>query len=201
MLDSIREELNVKEVDLVLDDSHFVSYTIKPNFRVLGKKVGKQMKEVQDLLSQFDSKQIEKCSAQGGCILKTTQGEIHLDMNDVVIERSVREGIQAESDGHFTVAFDMKLTPELEKEGLAREIVNKLNTMRRELDLDVSDRIQVVIEIDQKAKAMLEEWLVYIVEETLATSLQFALAPTGQEWDVNGFLARISIEKDQSYGR
>ena len=201
VLEAIREELNVKQIDLVLDDSEFVSHTIKPNFRVLGKKVGKNMKEVQELLAKFDASKIAQCVSNGGCTLTTSQGDIVLDMNDVVIDRVVKEGIQAESDGRFTIAFDVRMTPELEQEGLSREMVNKLNTMRRELGLDVTDRIQVVIEIDPKAKAMLEAWVLHIAEETLATSLIFAEAPSGQEWDVNGFLARITIEKDVHFSK
>ena len=105
----------------------------------------------------------------------------------------------AESDGLFTVALETSITDDLAREGLAREVVNKLNTMRREEDLHVSDRIRVVLDIDEKAQKMLEEWLLYIAEETLATSLLFGKAPAGQEWDMNGFLARIALEKDEEF--
>ena len=200
VLEAIREELNVKEVDLVLEDRDLVSCSIKPNFKVLGKRVGKQMKEIQSLLLDCTHAQIEDCIAKGGMTLHTSEGTIELGMDDLVVERKVKEGIQAQSDGFFTVAFDMRLTKELEQEGLAREMVNKINTMRRELDLEVTDRVRVVVEIDEKAKCLLETWLVHIAEETLATSLIFDKAPAGQEWDLNGYNARICIEKDSSFG-
>lgn len=199
VFDAIREELNVKEVELVLDDAQFVSYSVKPNFRVLGKKVGKLMPQVKELLSQLDAQSLEKFASTGTYDLMTSEGVFSLDNRDVVIERKVKEGIMAQSDGLFTVALDMNMTHELACEGLAREFVNKLNTMRRELDLDVSDRICVVIDVDHKAQEMLQKWLVHIAEETLATSLLFGSAPQGQEWEMNGFIARIFLTKDILY--
>ena len=199
VLETVRDELNVKQVELVFDDSPFVTYTIKPNFRILGKKVGKQMREVQESIGMLGKPAIEQLSMQGFYELMTKEGPLRLEKEDVVLERKVKEGILAESDGLFTVALETNITEELAREGLSREVVNKLNTMRREEDLDVSDRIRVVLDIEEKAQTMLEEWLLYIAEETLATSLLFGKAPAGQEWDMNGFPARITIEKDEEF--
>jgi isoleucyl-tRNA synthetase len=199
VLETVRDELNVKQIELVFDDSHFVTYTIKPNFRTLGKKVGPRMKEVQEKLMKLGPSAIEHFASKGSYELQTSEGLLLIEKEDVVIERKVKEGILAQSDGLFTVAFDTIITEELAQEGLAREVVNKLNTMRREQDLDVSDRIRVLLDIDEKAQKMLESWLVYVAEETLATSLLFSKAPSGQEWDMNGFPAHITIEKDTQF--
>ncbi|MEM6772751.1 MAG: DUF5915 domain-containing protein, partial [Bacteroidota bacterium] len=140
--DIIKGEVNLKEVEFLTDDD-FLKKTIKPNFRVLGKKVGKRMKDVAKLIG-----------VQGDAVIKgiETSGEASLDLDgdtiilvpeDVLITTEDIPGWKVASDGDLTVALDVTVTPELAKEGLARELVNRIQNMRKDLDFEVTDRIKV----------------------------------------------------------
>ncbi len=190
----IAEELNVKQIDLHSEDPLFVQVTILPNFRVLGKKVGKQMPYLQKVIQGFQKKEIHTL-LQGGSLLIPIEGEkMELLPEDVTIQRSVKEGMAAAHDHEIVVVLETQLTPELLLEGLAREIVNKLNTMRREARLHVSDRIVVTIETTDRVKSCFEKYYEYITGEILATKIIFAPCD-GEKWDLNGEEAKIEINK------
>lgn len=190
----IAEELNVKEVFFSCDEERYVSLEAKPNFRALGKKVGKKMKGVQEAIAALDRQQ-RAALRQGSSIDIVVEGEyIAITPEDVAIERRVRDGLIAANEGHITVALDMALTEELLIEGLAREIVNKVNTMRREGGLAVTDRIRLFIDSSDKVRCCLALHGDYIREEVLAVSIDFSDHPSASCWDLNGEQARIAIE-------
>lgn len=190
----IAEELNVKQVVFVESEEEFVTYAIKPNFKTLGKKVGALMPVVQTAILSMPQSQV-KALLQGETVdLRTTQGPVPLVMGDVLIEKVVKEGLVAAHEQGITLALDTTLTPELIIEGLAREIRNKINTMRRDAGLAVVDRIDVVIAGDaavQEAYKLHEE---AIKNDILAVSVTFA-PNEGTAWDLNDHSVTIHIAK------
>lgn len=192
----IADELNVKEVYLVGDDSQLVELSIKPNFRVLGKKVGKLMKQVQQAIEGLDQKALEVVLEGKPLQLTVEEQAIEITPEDVEITRKVHDGLIANTNGTVTVALDTQLTDELISEGIAREIVNKINTMRRETGLEVTDRIQVVMETTPKVQQSFEKYKDYIEGEVLATSFIFGSTSEGKEWDINDERTIISVVKD-----
>lgn len=195
----IAEELNVKEVFFSSDEERYVSLEAKPNFRALGKKVGKKMKGVQKAIASLDRVQ-RACLRQGNSIdIVVEQESITITSEDVAVERRVREGLIAANEGHITVALEVALTEELIIEGLAREIVNKVNTMRREAGLAVTDRIHLFIDSSEKVRSCFSLHGDYIREEVLATAIDFLAHPSASYWDLNGEQASIAIVAQKDY--
>ncbi|MGD2168713.1 MAG: isoleucine--tRNA ligase [Chlamydiota bacterium] len=190
----ITDELNVKNIELHSDETKFVQRTAKPNFRVLGKKVGKLMPQMQKMVQGFESSQLDLLE-QGGTIQVELNGEsIDLSPEDIFVERKIAEGIVAANDTDIAVVLETSLTDELKKEGLAREIVNKINTMRRELGFAVTDRVSLKIESSDFVKNTYQEYKKYIDNEVLAVECHF-IPNQGTEWDLNGEKAFIEISK------
>lgn len=192
----IAEELNVKEVIFSNDENEFVRLKCKPNFRILGKKVGKFMPLVQKHIEGLDQHALKKLQ-QGGSIELTVEGHSFLiTPDDVQVEREVHSTLIAANQGEITLAIDTQLTEDLMCEGLAREIVNKVNTMRREANLNVTDRIILRMDCNERVRRSFELYKDYICHEVLALETQ--IGPTqGTEWDLNGESAIISIEKSK----
>jgi isoleucyl-tRNA synthetase len=190
----IAEELNVKEVEFHQDETEFVALIAKPNFRVLGKKVGKLMTAVQKAIAGFDQTQL-KVLMSGRNIEIRLEGEmIVLTPEDVSVERKVHEGTIALTVQDITVALDTVLNEELLLEGLARELVNKVNTMRREQGYAVTDRIVIQIQTSDRVKEAFNLHRQYICHEVLAEEVHFDRSGD-TEWDLNGEQASISLLK------
>ena len=188
----IAEELNVKEIAFEQDEAKFVSLKAKPNFRLLGKKVGKLMPKVQQAVDRFDQKQLHSLMEDKTLSIEVDGVSIVLTPEDVQVERQVREGLIAANEGHITIGLETALTEELLMEGLAREIINKINTMRREQGLAVTDRINVVMETTERVKSSYSLYANMIRQEVLALDFRFAPCE-GTEWDLNGEPAKISL--------
>jgi isoleucyl-tRNA synthetase len=190
----IADELNVKEIELHSDEAKFVQWTVKPNFPILGKKIGKLIPLAQKVMQGFDRKQIQTL-ASGGVLPVEIGGEkVELESKDVQIERKVKEGLAAGNEGELTVALDTALNEELLEEGLAREIVNRINSMRRERNFEVVDRIQIIIQTTPRVQACFERYRDYIAHEVLATDIRFEKC-AGVVCDLNGEEASILIDK------
>lgn len=188
----IAEELNVKEVRFFEDETLFVSYQAKPNFRGLGKKVGKKIPAAQKKIAELPLASIMKLF-EGESLVIDLEGEsFTLVSEDVEVTRTVKPGLVADNKGEITIALDLTLSEPLILEGLAREIVNKVNTMRRESGFSVTDRIQLKLHstpLVQKALSEHQEW---IAGEVLAKTIEWQ-ENEGQEWDLNGELARLQV--------
>jgi isoleucyl-tRNA synthetase len=190
----IADELNVKEVEFHSDEAKFVQWLAKPNFPVLGKKIGKLIPLAKEAMQGFDRRQIQTLAA-GGTVKVEIGGElVELEPSDVQIERKVKEGLAAGNEGELTVALDTALNEELLEEGLARELVNKINTMRREMEFDVVDRIRIVLQTTPRVTACFAKYRDYICHEVLAVDVQFDSCE-GTPWDLNGEETIISIQK------
>ncbi len=195
----IAEELNVKELVFHSDEKKFLSLRVKPNFRVLGKKVGKLLPQVQQVLEKLSLPQIKALQRQEPLVVQVGGENISLSHEDIVIEREIKESMAAASDDQIALALEIHLTEELKEEGLAREIVNKINTMRRDLDFLVTDRIHVVMDTSGLVKKCYEKYKNYIQNEVLALSVDFT-STSGEEWDLNGERAIVSIRKASEKG-
>ncbi len=190
----LADETNVKQVEFSDREEDVVHIQPKPNFRILGKKVGKRMKEAQEVISKLTPEQIK--DVQAGKTI--TVQDFTFDPEDVEVQRVVREGMVAQNEGNLTIALDTHLTPELIEEGFVREVVNKINTVRRDLGLKVTDRITVVLGSTEPVYTAIKANKPYIMQEVLATSFELGEAK-GEEWDLNGEMAKIEVVKDASY--
>lgn len=188
----IADELNVKEVRFAQDETEFVRLIAKPNFRELGKKVGKRMKAVQAAIQNLDQSKLEQL-LQGASVVLDIEGEpLEITPQGVQVEREVRAGSVAANAGVVTIALETELTEELLMEGLAREIVNKVNTMRREAGFAVSDRIRLKVDSTERVGKCLRQFEAMICGEVLA--VEISLGPCeGVEWDLNGEPSRIAV--------
>ncbi len=190
----IAEELNVKEVVFGTNEDEFVRLLAKPNFRILGKKVGKRMKAAQSVIESMPQEQLEQLMEGQNVTVQIEGEQFMLAPEDVQVERQVREGLVAANEGPITIALNIKLNEDLLLEGLAREIVNKVSTMRREADFAVTDRIIVTMETTDRVKACFEKYKDYICKEILAVEVNFG-STDGIEWDLNGEPAKINLKR------
>jgi isoleucyl-tRNA synthetase len=191
----IADELNVKEIVYSKDESKFVEISVKPHFPVLGKKVGKLMPLVKQKIESLSIEKVQKLLSKESIDINVEGETIIIGPEDVTVERKVRGAIVALVEGDLTIALDTTLTDALMQEGMARELVNKINTMRRNLEFDVVDRIHLVIETSETVKECFYAYEEYIMGEVLATRAQFSSCPHGSGWDINGHQAIIHIEK------
>lgn len=190
----IADELNVKSIEFHEDESAFVQWFAKPNFPVLGKKIGKLMPLAQQAIARFDRRQIQRLADGHAVAIEIGGNTIDLIDADVHIERKIKEGIVAGNEGELTVALDTALSEELLMEGLAREIVNKINTMRRELGFEVTDRIHIAIQTTPRVKECFRLFGDYIRGEVLALDIKFEPCG-GTPWDLNGEETVIDLKK------
>lgn len=190
----IADELNVKHVTFSSNEQDFVSLKAKPNFRVLGKKVGKLMPLAQKAIEKFSQTELNELLNNRPVVIHLEGHPVTLTTEDVQVERAVHEGIIAANQGTITIALDTKLNEELLLEGLAREIVNKVNTMRREADFSVTDRIKISMQTTERVIACFARYKDYIWHEVLAVEVQFGSCE-GTEWDLNGEPTTIAISR------
>lgn len=192
--DLIENELNVKTVAFQNNEAKFVDLSAKANFRVLGKKVGKLMPKVQKEIQSLDLDLIKKLEKGHSVEIKVEGEVIELTSEDVQVHRQVKEGLVASNEGDVTIALDTKLNDDLELEGLAREIVNKVNTMRRELNFDVTDRVRITFSTTDRVEKSYQIHQEYIDREVLAIEVNFEPCE-GASWDLNGEETVISLER------
>lgn len=190
----IADELNVKEVELHSDEAKFVQWHAKPNFPVLGKKIGKLIPLAQKTMQGFDRKQIQTLAAGRSLKVEIGGEAVELEPGDVQIERKVKEGIAAGNEGELTVALDTALNEELLEEGLARELINKINTMRREMGFEVTDRVRITMQTTPRVETSFKKYRDFISHEVLAVDVQFGSCE-GTPWELNGEETYISIHK------
>jgi isoleucyl-tRNA synthetase len=170
--DVIAEELNVKEVHLAAERGAYVHHEVKPNFRVLGKKLGARMKAVQAALTTADGDALATELEGKGYVELPIDGEtVRLGAEDLEVRLVEKAGLATAADRELLVALDTELTPELLAEGLAREVVNRVQTARKEADLDYADRIRVRYAAGGPLAAAIATHREYIAGETLALSL------------------------------
>jgi isoleucyl-tRNA synthetase len=170
MAELIREELNVKRVEISRDEQELVEISVKANFRLLGKRFGPRMKEAAAQIESWGA--AELAMLEHGEMLQVLGEEIRLE--DLAVQRREREGLRVITERGFTVALDAELTPGLLREGLARELINRVQNLRKESGLAVSDRIHLTVAPGPQLRAALAEHGEWIARETLAEALSLS---------------------------
>ena len=192
------DELNVKNVIFVKDSSALTSYKLKPQLKTLGPKFGKLLGKIREALANADGSAAVAAFERGEDLKLTVDGqEISLGRDDVLTEPVQKEGLATQSAGSITVALDTQLNDELIQEGYAREVVSKLQTMRKDAGLEVTDHILVSFSADDALKAALNKYSDMISQSVLADSFTCDTAipdAVSQEWDINDKAATLSIK-------
>jgi isoleucyl-tRNA synthetase len=188
----IMDELNVKDVLFEGKEEEFVTLLPKPNFRILGKKVGKLMNAAHKAIGQLSQRELNTLLKGNSLDIELEGQLISLAPEDVGVERCAKTGLIALTSGAITVALDTMLTDELILEGYARELINKINTMRRDNGYAVTDRIVVALKTTDKVKAALHAHRDYVMREVLCTQMHLE-CEEGTLWDINGEPTTIAI--------
>lgn len=195
----ILEEVNVKEIQFVDDDSGIVHKTAKPNYPLLGKKLGPNMKAVAGQVQSFSTDQISEFERLGQVTVRLDDGtQIVLVEKEIEIIRTGLEGWQVESEAGLSVAVDTELSEELQKEGLAREFVNRVQNMRKEANFEVTDRILTGVQANEKLAAAISYMAEYIQQETLSESLEqeeLKVSDYVKTWEIGDEECIISIRR------
>ncbi len=193
------DELNVKKVVFTDDARAFTTYNLKPQMRTLGPKYGKLLGRIGQHLKELDGNEVVDAFSRGETVTFTLDGtEVVLAKDDVLTEATQKPGFSAQMEGEVTVVLDCNLTPELIAEGYQREMVSKLQNMRKDAGFEVSDRIEVTYEAGDELAAAIEAGRDFIMQSVLATTFARSAAPEGavsQEWDLNGKKAVLSVRK------
>ena len=198
-IEIIEDELNVKSVEFTEDVSAFTSYTFKPQLRTVGPKYGKYLKQIQQTLASLDGNQaMAKLKAEGALKLDNISDEVVLCEEDLLISMAQKEGYVSDSEGGVTVVLDTNLTPELIEEGMVREIISKLQTMRKEADFEVTDRIHVTYSGSDKVGEIFEKYGENIKTVVLADTVTEGTTDGYQkEWKINGETVLLGVQKAQ----
>ena len=196
-VDIIADELNVKEVEFTDDVSHYTTYKFKPQLRTVGPKYGKYLGQIKAVLAELDGhKAMEELNSTGSLKLDSISDEVVLSKEDLLIEMTQMEGYVTQSDNNITVVLDTNLTPELIEEGFVREIISKIQTMRKDAGFEVMDHIAVTYEADEKLSNVFEKFGDEIKTEVLAVSIKSGeLKGYEKDWKINGEAVKLVVEK------
>ncbi len=196
--EQIREELNVKEVELLDQYAELVSYALRPNLPLLGKKFGKAVPQVRAALNAADASEIARAVRDGKQfeVVAPTGERFELGPDEVLVDAQSPEGYAAQEEAGYLVAFDTTLTRELTLEGLARDLVRGIQDGRKKAGFEVQDRITLHLALEGDARAAAEAWQEYLMSETLAETLVFGEA-SGFRAEVEGGAAYLErLEAD-----
>ena len=194
----ILNEVNIKDMDLIRDTTGLITKRIKPNFKTLGPRYGKYMKQIAAMTAQFSQEKIAEIEASTEIVLDMGAEQITVTPADFEIMSEDMPGWLVTSEGKLTVALDITLTDELQKEGVARELVNRIQNIRKDSGLEVTDKIEVEIEDIEAVHAAVADFASYIGGQTLAVSVKTSAAPQGEfvvDSDVNEVPLKIAIKR------
>ena len=197
MADLILGEVNVKSIKFVTDEDGVLVKRVKPDFKKLGPKHGKNMKAVAAALTSLSQPEITRLEREGTVKLNLNGAEVEVESSDVEIISEDIPGWQVANDGSLTVALDVTLTDELRKEGIARDIVNRVQNIRKGRDYDIVDKIKLTFEPNEVTDEAIKDFADYISRQVLASSLTFGEIPEGsqvEELDLDGVKVRTVVE-------
>lgn len=195
MEEIIRDELNVKDVIFRENEEELVEYKAKPNFRVLGKRLGKDMKEAAVRIGDLSMEEIQ--SILDGAILSLDIGPITLDidLSCVEVQRMEKENLKILNEGSLTVALDPEITQELYQEGIVRDIVRSVQNLRKERGLNVTDRIELFVAGPDSVRAAVDTYQDHLTEETLADSWDWKMKESSIEVECGNETCNIDLQK------
>ena len=192
----IAEELNLKEVEFTDSVRDFTTYTFKPQLRTVGPKYGKYLGAIKNALASLDGNcAMDEIEATGALKLDIPDADVILTRDDLLIEMTKKEGFESLSDKGVTVVIDKNLTPELIEEGNVREIISKIQTMRKDSGFEVMDRIRVAFSGNETILAIAMRNAEEISSETLSDSVSEGTLTFAKEWNINGETVTLSVEK------
>ncbi len=193
----IEDELNVKKVSFTDDVSSFTDYIFKPQLRTVGPKYGKFLKQIQQALAGISGSQaMAELKAKGFLTLDSINEEVVLYEEDLLITMTQQEGYVTEGDNEVTVVLDTNLTPELIQEGFVRELISKIQTMRKEAGFEVMDHIHISYQAPETVHRIFQDFGDQIQSEVLAASIRHgAVKGYGKEWNINGEMVTLGVEK------
>ena len=192
----IKHEVNVKEIELLEDASGILVKQIKPNFKTLGPKFGKDMKAIATAVQEFGQPEIAQFEKAQTYSLQLPDKTVTLSLDDVEISTQDIEGWLVATAGSLLVALDIHITPELRQEGIARELVNRIQNIRKDNDYDITDRIQIRLQAHPALQAAVTANEAYIKNETLTDSITFVESlPEGEEIAFDEVTTRIVVVK------
>ncbi len=199
LLDLLNEELNVKKISFARDTTQFMTKTVKPNHSHLGPKYKEKAKSIVNALESLDKQELhDELSKKKEIVITLDKETIKLTMDDFEIVESEKEHIGKANAQDMILFLNTILTPELEAEGFAREIIRRIQSMRKELNLDVEDRISTEIHVSSEKKMALKKWEDYIKGETRSKTASFVEKPAGKltkKWKIDELEAEIGISK------
>ena len=192
----IKHEVNVKEIELLEDASGILVKQIKPNFKTLGPKFGKDMKAIATAVQEFGQAEIAQFEKAQTYSLQLPDKTVTLSLDDVEISTQDIEGWLVATAGSLLVALDIHITPELRQEGIARELVNRIQNIRKDNDYDITDRIQIRLQAQPALQAAVTANEAYIKNETLTDNITFVESlPEGEEIAFDEVTTRIVVAK------
>ena len=195
--DIIADELNVKNVEFTDDVRNFTTYVFKPQLKTVGPKYGKQLGAIRTYLAGLDGNAaMDELEAQGALKFIAGDVEVELTKEDLLIEMTQMEGYVSQNDHGITVVMDTNLTPELLEEGFVREIISKIQTMRKEAGFEVMDKINIYVDKNDKVIEILQRNKEEITSEVLANEVIFGkINGYCKEWNINGENVELGVEK------
>ena len=192
--DLIKEELNVKNVTYVEDLSLYMNYEVKPNFKIAGKMFGPKIKLFQEEVSKLTSEDI-KFIENGEAFTVNVDGELYDVTEEMLdIRVSAKEGYDAQKEGNNFIILNTNLTEDLINEGITRELISKVQNLRKQKDFDVADRIKLYYESDEKFEKVVKDFELMIKEDTLSVEIIKKEGLT-EEFDLNGLSVKLDVEK------
>ncbi len=196
--DLVMNEVNVKEIELIRETTGVITKRIKPNFKTLGPRYGKYMKKIATLTAQFTQEQIARIEAAAETTLDIDGDKITVTPADFEITSEDMPGWLVASEGKLTVALDITLTDELKMEGVARELINRIQNIRKDSGFEVTDKIKVEIEAKDLVKPAIDKYAAYIGQQTLAAEVKAEAEPKGQfvvDSEIDEEPLRIAVTK------
>lgn len=191
----IKQEVNVKELQLINAEeaSHLIVKQIKPNFKTLGSRLGKDMKVIGNEINNLSTEQISSLEREGKIDIQGYE----ITLNDVEISTKDIPGWTVTSDGKTTVALDLKMTDELKSEGIAREFINRIQNLRKEKDFDLTDRINIVLEENTPFLEQIKQNETYISSEVLSNKIEIVSSLSNfNEIDIDDINFKVNVEKN-----
>jgi len=193
----VEEEINVKSIDFAPDELSLTVKSAKPNFHLLGPKFGKDAAKIAERIKRLSDEELNNLRKDGKISLKFQDRSVEINSDEVQIEEKDKEGFAVESENEYRVALSTELTESLKDEGFARELVNKIQNMRKAAGFEVMDRIKVDIQSTNRLYKALDAFEEYIKKETLADVItrSGAAGEFSEELDINGEKAKISVKR------
>ena len=196
LTDVIKDELNIKNVEFCDDVTAFTSYSFKPQLKTLGRRFGKNINLVREILASIDGNAaMAELNSTDKLTIEVDGKNEELSRDDLLIDSAQTDGYEANSDSGITVVIETTLSPELLDEGMLREIISKVQTMRKDAGFEVMDHIALGITSNDKLKSLVDANAEYVMGEVLADVIDGSEKANAKQWNINGESVTLSVEK------